>query len=102
MLSSRNDWNYNAGMDESLNMHRGGGGYLCGINNTPYSFTMLYIKIFGGYVFSSLAKRFGGFVYSAHDTVLFRQHTFVPPFLRAFKSFSWGMHIPAGDQQVYL
>lgn len=26
MLSSRNDWNYNAGMDESLNMHRGGGG----------------------------------------------------------------------------
>lgn len=25
MLSSRNDWNYNAGMDESLNMHRGGG-----------------------------------------------------------------------------
>lgn len=43
MLSSRNDWNYNAGMDESLNTHRGG-GYLCGINNTPYSFTMLYIK----------------------------------------------------------
>ena len=59
MLSSRNDWNYNAGMDESLNTHRGG-GYLCGINNTPYSFTMLHIKIFGGYVFSSLAKRFGG------------------------------------------
>ena len=57
MLSSRNDWNYNAGMDESLNTHRGG-GYLCGINNTPYSFTMLYIKIFGGYVFSSLTKRF--------------------------------------------
>ena len=26
MLSSWNDWNYNAGMDESLNMHRGGGG----------------------------------------------------------------------------
>ena len=25
MLSSRNDWNYNAGMDESLNMHTGGG-----------------------------------------------------------------------------
>ena len=25
MLSSRNDWNYNAGMDESLNMQRGGG-----------------------------------------------------------------------------
>ena len=24
MLSSRNDWNYNAGMDEFLNMHRGG------------------------------------------------------------------------------
>lgn len=24
MLSSRNDWNYNAGMDESLNMQRGG------------------------------------------------------------------------------
>lgn len=24
MLSSRNDWNYNAGMDESLNTHRGG------------------------------------------------------------------------------
>ena len=101
MLSSRNDWNYNAGMDESLNMHRGG-GYLYSINNTPYSFTMLHIKIFGGYVFSSLAKRFGGFVYPAHDTVLFRQHTFVLPFLRAFKSFSWGMHIPAGDQQVYL
>lgn len=79
MLSSRNDWNYNAGMDESLNTHKG-----------------------GGYVFSSLAKRFGGFVYPAHDTVLFRQHTFVLPFLRAFKSFSWGMHIPAGDQQVYL
>ena len=67
MLSSRNDWNYNAGMDESLNTHRGGGA-----------------------------------VYPAHDTVLFRQHTFVLPFLRAFKSFSWGMHIPAGDQQVYL
>ena len=44
----------------------------------------------------------GGFVYSAHDTVLFRQPMFVLPFLRAFKSFSWGMHIPAGDQQVYL
>ena len=26
MLSSRNDWNYNAGMDESLNMQRGGVG----------------------------------------------------------------------------
>ena len=26
MLSSRNDWNYNAGMDESLNTHKGGGG----------------------------------------------------------------------------
>ena len=25
MLSSRNDWNYNAGMDESLNTHKGGG-----------------------------------------------------------------------------
>ena len=101
MLSSRNDWNYNAGMDESLNMQRGG-GYLCGINNTLYSFSMLYVKLFGVYVFSSLSKRFVWFVYSAHDTVLFRQPMFVPPFLRAFKSFSWGMHIPAGDQQVYL
>ena len=32
MLSSWNDWNYNAGMDEFLNMHRGG-GYLCGIKS---------------------------------------------------------------------
>lgn len=28
MLSSRNDWNYNAGMDESLNTHREGGTFV--------------------------------------------------------------------------
>ena len=85
MISSRNDWNRIAGMDNFLKQCTGGGdGFR--INNTSYSCAGIHAAAFGTQVCSFSAQSFGGFVYSG-DTMCSRQHwrKLMLSFLRARK-----------------